>query len=138
VLAGVTHPTDPFLGIARLGIKTGQYPFCGSEGIHEEAAQEALPIGTRGLVKCNADPACLPPHDVTVVIAVLDVDNKIERTGNSDLAFDLKIRTANRHIADQAVDPGAVERDCSGLYDFLALGAAIVVHQNPLCQSVQI
>jgi hypothetical protein len=38
------------------------------------------------------------------------------------LAFDLKIRTANRHIADQAVDPGAVERDCPGPYDILALG----------------
>jgi hypothetical protein len=48
------------------------------------------------------------------------------------LAFDLKIRTANRHIADQAVDPGAVERDCPGLYDILALGVAIVAHQNPL------
>jgi hypothetical protein len=30
------------------------------------------------LIKCNADPACLAPNDVTVVIAVLDVDDKIE------------------------------------------------------------
>jgi hypothetical protein len=30
------------------------------------------------LIKCNADPACLPPNDVTVVIAVLDVDHEIE------------------------------------------------------------
>jgi hypothetical protein len=35
-----------------------------------------IQIGT--LVKCNTDPPCLPPNDVTVVIAVLDVDNKIE------------------------------------------------------------
>jgi hypothetical protein len=46
------------------------------------------------------------------------------------LAFDLKVRTANGHIADQTVDPGAIERDCPGLYDFLALGDVIVVHQN--------
>jgi hypothetical protein len=84
------------------------------------------------LIECNADPAALPPNDVTMVIAVLDVDNKIERSGNAGLAFDFKIRTANGHIADQTVDPGAIERDCPGLYDFLALGDAIVVHQNPL------
>lgn len=30
------------------------------------------------LIKCDADPACLPPDDVTVVIAALDVDDKIE------------------------------------------------------------
>jgi hypothetical protein len=84
------------------------------------------------LIECNTDPAALPPNDVTVVIAVLDADDKIECSGNADLAFDLKIRTANRHISDQAIDPRAVERDCSGLYDFLALGAAVFVHQNPL------
>lgn len=72
-----------------------------------------------------------------MVIAVLDVDHKIECSGNADLAFDLKIRTANRHIADQTVDPGSIERDCPGPYDFLEFGDAIVVHQNPLCQSVQ-
>ena len=33
---------------------------------------------TKRLIKCNADPACLPPNDVTVVIAVLDVEHKIE------------------------------------------------------------
>lgn len=84
------------------------------------------------LIECNADPAALPPNDVTMVIAVLDVDHKIECSGNADLAFDLKIRTANRHIADQTVDPGSIERDCPGPYDFLELGDAIVVHQNPL------
>jgi len=33
---------------------------------------------TDRLIKCDADPACLPPDDVTVVIAALDVDDKIE------------------------------------------------------------
>jgi hypothetical protein len=84
------------------------------------------------LIKCDADPACLPPDDVTVVIAALDVDDKIEWTGNADLAFDFKIRAANWNLADQAVDPWAVERDCSRHYDILALGAAIVFHQTPL------
>jgi len=83
-------------------------------------------------VECNTDPAALPPNDVTVVMAKLDADDKIECSGNADLAFDLKIRTANRHISDQAIDPRAVERDCSGLYDFLALDAAVFAHQNPL------
>src|SRR5260370_12657227 len=30
--------------------------------------------GGHALIECDADPACLPPNDVTVVIAVLDVD----------------------------------------------------------------
>jgi hypothetical protein len=30
------------------------------------------------LMECNADPAALPPNDVTVVIAVLDADDKFE------------------------------------------------------------
>ncbi len=29
-------------------------------------------------IKCNANSACLPPNDVTVLIAVLDIDDKIE------------------------------------------------------------
>ena len=74
---------------------------------------------------------------MTVVIAVLDIDDKIERTGNSDSAFDLKIGTANGHIAHQAINPGAVERDCSGLYDLLAMGVSLVVHHNRLCQAFQ-
>ena len=32
----------------------------------------------RQLIKRNADSACLPPNDVTVLIAVLDIDDKIE------------------------------------------------------------
>ena len=50
------------------------------------------------LIECNADPAALPPNDVTLVIAV--PDDKIECSGNADLAFDLEIRTANGHVAD--------------------------------------
>jgi hypothetical protein len=34
--------------------------------------------GGHALIECDADPACLPPNNVTVVIAALDVDNKIE------------------------------------------------------------
>lgn len=30
------------------------------------------------LIKCNAYSACLPPNDVTVLTAVLDIDDKIE------------------------------------------------------------
>ena len=30
------------------------------------------------LIECNADPAALPPNDVTMVIAVLDANDKIE------------------------------------------------------------
>jgi hypothetical protein len=30
------------------------------------------------LIKCNANSACLPPNDVTVLTAVLDIDDKIE------------------------------------------------------------
>jgi hypothetical protein len=37
-----------------------------------------LTAASVALIKCNADPACLAPNDVTVVIAVLDVDDKIE------------------------------------------------------------
>jgi hypothetical protein len=35
-----------------------------------------------------------------MVIAVFDVDDKIKRTGNADLAFDFKICATIRHIAD--------------------------------------
>ena len=34
--------------------------------------------GGHALIKCNADPACLPPNDVTALIAALDIDDKIE------------------------------------------------------------
>ena len=34
--------------------------------------------GGNALIECNADPACLPPNDVTALIAVLDIDDKIE------------------------------------------------------------
>jgi hypothetical protein len=58
-------------------------------------------------IKCNAYPACFALN-VTVVIAMLDIDDKFEWTGNADLAFDLEIRAAIRHVADQTVDPGAI------------------------------
>ena len=34
--------------------------------------------GEHALIENDADPACLPPNNVTVVIAVLDVDDKFE------------------------------------------------------------
>ena len=34
--------------------------------------------GGHALIKCNADSACLPPNDVTALIAALDIDDKIE------------------------------------------------------------
>ena len=34
--------------------------------------------GGHALIEDDADPACLPPNNVTVVIAVRDVDDKIE------------------------------------------------------------
>ena len=44
------------------------------------------------------------------------------------MAFDLQVSAANRHIADDAVDTRALERDCSGLQDPLPLGVSLVVH----------
>jgi hypothetical protein len=43
-----------------------------------EKAAVCAAVLKKPLIKCNADPACLPPNDVTVVIAVLDVDDKFE------------------------------------------------------------
>jgi hypothetical protein len=51
-------------------------------------------------IKCDPDPARLSPDDVTMVIAVLRVDNQVERVGNADLAFDLEICAVARHVAD--------------------------------------
>jgi hypothetical protein len=53
------------------------------------------PLGMMGLIKCNADPACLPPNDVTMMVTMLGFNDKIKRTGDADLAFDFKIRTAD-------------------------------------------
>jgi hypothetical protein len=46
---------------------------------HPRAVSPACPFGGgHALIKCNADPACLPPNDVTALIAALDIDDKIE------------------------------------------------------------
>jgi hypothetical protein len=46
---------------------------------HPRAVGPACPFGGgHALIECDADPACLPPNNVTAVIAVLDVDDKIE------------------------------------------------------------
>ena len=44
----------------------------------KEERPPALAPMERRLIKCNADPACLPPNDVTVVIDILDFDQKFE------------------------------------------------------------
>jgi hypothetical protein len=89
------------------------------------------------LIKCNADPACLPPNDVTMVVTMLGFNDKIKWTGDADLAFDFKIRTADWHVTDQTVDTRSAEQDCSGLHDNLALGISLAVHHNRAVPSIQ-
>jgi hypothetical protein len=66
-------------------------------------------------IESDTDPTRLSPDNVTTVIAVLCVDNQVERVGNADLALDLEICAFARHFANQAVDSRAIKRDRSSL-----------------------
>lgn len=66
---------------------------------------------------------------MTMLPAVLRIDREVKGVGDSDVALDLKICTANRDIMDCAVDTGASERDRPGLSDLMTLVAS-VVHQH--------
>jgi hypothetical protein len=46
--------------------------------VRKKERPAALALMERRLIKFNADPACLPPNDVTVVIDILDFDQKFE------------------------------------------------------------
>ena len=49
---------------------------------HPRLAKAVGPVclfgGGHALIENDADPACLPPNDVTALIAALDIDGKIE------------------------------------------------------------
>ena len=69
---------------------------------------------------------------MTMLPAVLRIDREVKGVGDSDVALDLKICTANRDIMDCAVDTGVSERDRPGLSDLMTLVASVVHQHVPL------
>ena len=67
------------VGLRMVSLGSGHFPRLPNGARQRETIFIDAPTSLmERLIKCDADPACLPPDDVTVVIAALDVDDKIE------------------------------------------------------------
>jgi hypothetical protein len=80
----------------------------------------SIPFETdRSALSCesHADPFFLAPNDVTMVADIAGHDVQRDLMGDSHRARDLKGSPGPGHIANGAIDSGAIELNRSGLED---------------------
>lgn len=69
---------------------------------------------------------------MAVTIAKFRIDQEPERIRDFQIVPDLEVRAADRHIMDGAIKGRAMERNRSGLQDFVTLANAVVHQRVPL------
>jgi hypothetical protein len=73
-----------------------------------------------------ADPCLFAPNDTTALLADLGINQKVKGIGDGKLTIDLEVCAADRDVMNSAVDFRTLERDRSGLQDWLTLVLSIV------------
>src|SRR5580698_5123070 len=85
----------------------------------------------RGLrLEHHADAFCLAPEHAAKPVKMLGRNHQLEFPGNSELAFDLQRCAGRRDVANDTIDPCAVERDRAALQHALARAGSLILHHS--------